>query len=103
MKLDAHIRNMSDQSFSGKVEYQLFDPAQKLVSQADKSFSVGKGKARQTSLVLHVNHPELWEPDAPALYQLHVLVKDKKEMSSTDTDAVSESEASNLKEKTDSG
>lgn len=78
VKLDAHIRNMSDQSFSGKVEYQLFDPAQKLVSQADKSFSVGKGKARQTSLVLHVNHPELWEPDAPALYQLHVLVKDKK-------------------------
>lgn len=77
VKLDAHIRNMSDKTFSGKIEYQLFDQAQKLVCQADKSFSIGKGKARQTSLVLQVKKPELWEPDTPTLYQLHVLIKDK--------------------------
>ena len=76
--MDAHIRNLSEKSFSGKVEYQLFDPSNKLVAQSDKSFSVSKGKARKTSLVLHVNQPELWEPDSPSLYQLHILVKDNK-------------------------
>lgn len=78
VKLDAHIRNLSEKSFSGKVEYQLFDPSNKLVAQSDQSFSVSKGKARQTSLVLYVNQPELWEPDSPSLYQLHILVKDNK-------------------------
>lgn len=77
VKLDAHIRNMSEKSFTGKVEYQLFNAAQKLVAQAEKAFSVSKRKGRQTSLVLHVNQPELWEPDSPTLYQLHVMIKDK--------------------------
>lgn len=77
VRLDAHIRNLSDKSFSGKVAYQLFDKDNRLVCQADKSFSVSKGKARKTSLNLTVENPELWEPDSPYLYQLHVLIKDK--------------------------
>lgn len=77
VRLDAHIRNLSDKSFSGKVAYQLFDKDNRLVCQADKSFSVSKGKARKTSLTLTVENPELWEPDSPYLYQLHVLIKDK--------------------------
>lgn len=77
VRLDAHIRNLSNKSFSGKVAYQLFDKDNRLVCQADKSFSVSKGKARKTSLTLTVENPELWEPDSPYLYQLHVLIKDK--------------------------
>lgn len=77
VRLDAHIRNLSDKSFSGTVAYQLFDKDNRLVCQADKSFSVSKGKARKTSLTLTVENPELWEPDSPYLYQLHVLIKDK--------------------------
>lgn len=77
VRLDAHIRNLSDKSFSGKVAYQLFDKDNRLVCQADKSFSVSKGKAHKTSLTLTVENPELWEPDSPYLYQLHVLIKDK--------------------------
>lgn len=77
VRLDAHIRNLSDKSFSGTVAYQLFDKDNRLVCQADKSFSVSKVKARKTSLTLTVENPELWEPDSPYLYQLHVLIKDK--------------------------
>ena len=37
VKLDARIRNMSGRSFSGKVEYQLFNTSQKLVATSGKS------------------------------------------------------------------
>ena len=77
IRLDAHIRNSSNTYFSGKIEYQLFDKDNRRVCQASKAFSVSKGKARNTSLTIKVEKPELWEPDSPYLYQLHVLLKDK--------------------------
>lgn len=77
IRLDAHVRNSSNTYFSGKIEYQLFDKDNRCVCQASKAFSVSKGKARNTSLTIKVEKPELWEPDSPYLYQLHVLLKDK--------------------------
>lgn len=77
IRLDAHVRNSSKTYFSGKIEYQLFDKDNRRVCQASKAFSVSKGKARNTSLTIKVEKPELWEPDSPYLYQLHVLLKDK--------------------------
>lgn len=77
IRLDAHVRNSSNTYFSGKIEYQLFDKDNRRICQASKAFSVSKGKARNTSLTIKVEKPELWEPDSPYLYQLHVLLKDK--------------------------
>lgn len=77
IRLDAHVRNSSNTYFSGKIEYQLFDKDNRRVCQASKAFSVSKGKTRNTSLTIKVEKPELWEPDSPYLYQLHVLLKDK--------------------------
>lgn len=77
IRQDAHVRNSSNTYFSGKIEYQLFDKDNRRVCQASKAFSVSKGKARNTSLTIKVEKPELWEPDSPYLYQLHVLLKDK--------------------------
>lgn len=78
IRLDTHIRNLSDKSFSGKVEYTLYDRNNQKVLSAGKSFSVGKGKARQTSVKAKIENPDLWEPDYPYLYQLHVLIKDNQ-------------------------
>jgi beta-galactosidase len=78
IRLDTHIRNLSDKSFSGKVEYTLYDRNNQKVLSAGKSFSVGKGKARQTSVKAKIKNPDLWEPDYPYLYQLHVLIKDNQ-------------------------
>ena len=78
IRLDTHIRNLSDKSFSGKVEYTLYDRNNQKVLSAGESFSVGKGKARQTSVKAKIENPDLWEPDYPYLYQLHVLIKDNQ-------------------------
>lgn len=78
VRLDVHVRNMTEKSFSGKIEYVLFDKKGQEVLATDKAFSVGKGKAGKTSVRVKVEKPCLWEPDFPYLYQLHVLVKDRK-------------------------
>lgn len=77
IRLDAHVRNRTDRSFSGKIEYQLFDRDNKLVKQVSHSLSVARGKARQVSLGFNLNQPHLWSPDTPYLYQLHVRILDK--------------------------
>ena len=78
IRLDAHIRNMSSKSFSGKVEYELYDKNGKMVQSQSKNVSLSKGKARTTTVGMSVENPNLWEPDSPYLYQLHVYIKDKK-------------------------
>lgn len=77
IRLDAHVRNRTDRSFSGKIEYQLFDRDNKLVKQVSHSLSVARGKARQVSLDFNLNQPHLWSPDTPYLYQLYVRILDK--------------------------
>lgn len=77
IRLDAHIRNMSEKAFAGKVEYELYDRDGKRVLSSSRTFSVAKGKARTTTVNINMESPHLWEPDSPYLYQLHVFVKDK--------------------------
>lgn len=78
VRLDLHVRNLSDRSFSGKAVFELYDKENRLVRTAEKSLSVGRGKARQTSARMEVTAPHLWEPDSPYLYQLHVKVVDRQ-------------------------
>lgn len=77
VRLDLHVRNLSARSFSGKTVFELYDKGNKLVQTAEKSVSLGRGKAHKTSVQLSVNRPHLWEPDSPYLYQLHVKIVDR--------------------------
>lgn len=75
--LDLHVRNQSRKNFSGRIVFQLYDREGHLVQSAQKKLSVARGKARQTHTSMQVSEPNLWDPDSPYLYQLHVLIQDK--------------------------
>ncbi|WP_294455547.1 glycoside hydrolase family 2 TIM barrel-domain containing protein [uncultured Bacteroides sp.] len=77
VSLETHVRNSSGKSFSGSVEYVIFDKDGNSIAKSSKKISIGNGKAKHTSTGIKIEKPHLWGPDTPYLYQLHVLVKDK--------------------------
>ena len=77
LKLDAHIRNTSGKSFSGKIIYELYDRDDKRVLSKETGLSVSKDLAKQISCKVTVETPHLWSPDSPYLYKLHIYIKDK--------------------------
>ena len=77
INLDLHVRNLSEKNFTGQIVFQLYDREKQLVQSIQKKLAVTQGKARQTHTSMRISTPQLWEPDSPYLYQLHVLIKDK--------------------------
>lgn len=78
VKMDAHLRNASGKSFTGKLVYQLCDKEGKTVAVAEKGLKIRPGKAQKVSAGVKVQRPCLWDPDRPYLYDLLVYVKDHK-------------------------
>ena len=74
VRLDLHVRNMSPKTFSGNVVFELYGT---LVQSARRPLSIASGKARKTTAMMKIASPELWDPDSPYLYQLHVKVIDR--------------------------
>lgn len=77
VRLDLHVRNRSARNFSGRILYELYDAEERLVATAGKSLSIPRGEARQSTSRMQVEHPSLWDPDSPCLYQLHVRILDR--------------------------
>lgn len=77
VRMDVHVRNLSDRSFSGRVVCELYDREGRSVASTERRLSVGRDKARQVSGTVTVEQPHLWTPDSPYLYNLHVYVKGK--------------------------
>ena len=77
VRMDVHVRNLSERAFSGRVVCELYDREGRAVVSTERRLSVGRGKARQVSGTVTVEQPRLWTPDSPYLYNLHVYVKDK--------------------------
>lgn len=74
--LKLHVRNATQQPFSGVVEYQLLAPDGRQAAFLNDKFTLGKQQAKSVSSKLHVKNPSLWSPDSPALYQLYVRIRD---------------------------
>lgn len=77
VRMDVHVRNLSEQAFGGRVICELHDREGRAVAAVERRLSVQRGKARQVSGTVTVEQPHLWSPDSPYLYDLHVYVKDK--------------------------
>lgn len=77
IRLDAHLRNQSGVPFSGRIEYELLDKEGKTVAHTGQPIRIGNGKAAAVTDRITLKQPELWSPDNPCLYRLHVYIKDK--------------------------
>ncbi len=74
--LQLHIRNSSDQSFKGIVEYKLIRSDGTLVADIESAIRVKAGKSTSSVSTITLQNPSLWTPDAPSLYNLQVRIRD---------------------------
>ena len=77
IRVDAHIRNQSQERFKGEIWYELYDAKGEKVQDLGKGFRVVPRQTVSLSSQITVQNPRLWEPDMPYLYQLRVYLKDK--------------------------
>ena len=76
--LQVHVRNRLSKSFSGEIAYHLYQKDGKEVAHARQKISINAGKAVHSKRTITVKQPQLWSPDSPTLYDLHVSVVDRK-------------------------
>ena len=78
LRFDLQIRNMSRETFKGKVFYELFDRNGRKVRTASVPALSPRDSARTVTAMMTVRKPYLWSPESPYLYNLYVYVKDSK-------------------------
>lgn len=76
--LKIHVRNATNKSFSGRVEYTLLQPDGTEVTRLSDRIQVKAGRATTVSNRMPVKQPMLWTPSTPTLYNLLVRVFDKE-------------------------
>lgn len=78
IQLQLHVRNERSSPFNGKIVYELYDKANNKVASVEQKLLAKQKDAVQTNNKIELKSPNLWSPESPYLYQLHVYVKDNK-------------------------
>lgn len=78
VQLKIQVRNATEKSFSGVVEYTLLQPDGTQVAYLNDKIRVKAGKATTSSDRISVERPMLWTPSTPTLYNLLVRILDNE-------------------------
>lgn len=78
VRMETHLRNRSGRSFRGRVVCELYDRAGQLAASAERTVRIPDGEAVRAVCSVQLAAPQLWSPDSPSLYNLHVYVKDPR-------------------------
>ncbi len=73
-----HLKNEATQDFSGKIRYEWFDKQGKRVLKSEVSIQLKNQTSGSFSKTLELKKPELWSPENPYLYQLHISILNNK-------------------------
>ncbi|MBI9065526.1 MAG: hypothetical protein JEZ14_26305 [Marinilabiliaceae bacterium] len=74
--LKAHLRNELKSGFRGAISYELLDKQGQIVASKSVPVKIKSHSTRTLLQHMNVEQPQLWSPDSPYLYQLHVRIKD---------------------------
>lgn len=73
----ADVKNLSDNKFTGRIVYELWDKDNRLVTSGISWLRVSKSSSTQTEeQTMKVSVPHLWSPSNPYLYNLVVKIVD---------------------------
>ena len=76
VNLKAHVRNSSGKNKKVTVSFELKKRSGEPVKEKSKTISVSTGKAAYAQTTMKLEHPLLWSPEHPYLYDLDIKVKD---------------------------
>ena len=75
LKVAFGVENLEDRDVCTEVEIYLRDKAGLVIGKAVQTVKVGAGGLEKGCGEVDVQAPELWSPDAPALYDIEILLK----------------------------
>ena len=75
--IKSHLRNEFSETFKGKIRYEIFDQKGKKIKIQQKDFSLDNDSEAHFDSEIKIKNPQLWAPEHPHLYNLHVTVTDR--------------------------
>lgn len=80
------VRNENRHTRTAHLTWHIAAPTGEIIAEASSPLTVLPGEAATARVRIAVDHPELWHPDSPSLYELAVKLTDAG--GETDTDSV---------------
>ena len=78
VNLKAHLRNVTNTTFTGSIEYNLVDKKGTVVATSKHKLHIRRNGEVSVKNKISLQHPSLWTPSSPYLYNLNVVVYDEK-------------------------
>ena len=78
ISLQLEVKNETGAAFSGRAVFEMTDRDGNMVAETSVPLKTGKGRKAVVKDDIILEHPRLWSPESPYLYDLYVYVRDNK-------------------------